>query len=216
MRSLSARSGSAAKRIGSAPCTWKARSGMARSLELGEEARDLRPHLFAAREAVPAQANDADQPVALVDRDAVAVVRVADAVDQQRLDVGLELRQHRVGGLEEPPGIERDEGLGGAGGAGVERRHAVRRAAAEEESEPDGDAQRVPVCIAEPEVHQLFGPSRHPLPARARPLAEEHCAGVAGAPQLALAWVDQVRVPRLDRGGTELATLALFAPVRQL
>src|ERR1700737_3664192 len=188
MRSLSARSGSAAKRIGSAPRTWKARSGMARSLEPGEEARDLRPPPLAPREALPAQANDADQPVALVDRDAVAVVRASDAVDQQRLDVGLDPRQHgararpaRGGGLEKAPGIEGDEGLGGAGGAGVERRHAVRRAAAEEESEPDGDAQRLPVCVAEPEVHQLFGPSRHPLPARARALAEEQRAGVAGA-----------------------------------
>src|SRR5260370_27801260 len=108
MRSLSARSGSAAKRTGSAPCSWKPRSGMARSFEPGEEARDLAPHLVAAREPVPAEADDADQSVTLVDRDELAVARAADAVDEQRLDVALELRQHRVVRLAKHPDVDRD------------------------------------------------------------------------------------------------------------
>src|SRR5258708_35798044 len=111
---------------------------MARSLEPGEEARDLAPRLVAAGEPVPAEADDADQSVTLVDRDEVAVARAADAVDEQRLDVGLELRQHRVVRLEKDPGVEGDQALGGAGGAWVERGPAARRAAAVEKHEAPG------------------------------------------------------------------------------
>src|SRR4051794_26686512 len=96
-RSLNARSGAAAWRTGSAPSTAKARSGTApprrrpgAATEFREEPADLVPQLRAPRQAAPAGADDADEAVTLVDRHPVVLADAAHAVDQQRLDLGLQ------------------------------------------------------------------------------------------------------------------------------
>src|SRR3954470_7342778 len=84
-RSLNSSVGAAAKRCGSAPSTWKFKSTMPPPspipdsrrplLQAGEEEADLVPHLPPARQPSPARADQADQPVALVDAHAVALAR---------------------------------------------------------------------------------------------------------------------------------------------
>src|SRR5207244_6576990 len=133
--------GAAQKGTAAAPATANSSSGTADHLrptaQLREEALDLLPDLGAAGEAAPAHAHQAYQPVALVDGNDEVLARVADPVDQQRLHVGLELGQDRVGSLQLAPGVEAELGLGGAGRARVEGHHAARRRAVREEGEAD-------------------------------------------------------------------------------
>src|SRR5690349_15450801 len=89
--SLKCSSGAAECAGDSTPVTRKLRSGTARLLQLRKEPADLAPHLVAAGEPAPAHADHARQPVALIDRDDEVVAGGADAVDQQRFDIRLNL-----------------------------------------------------------------------------------------------------------------------------
>src|SRR5688500_20147738 len=66
-------------------------------VELLEEPRYPFPDLGAAGEAAPARADQSDERVAVVDRHDPVPARAAHAVHEQRLDVGLERREPRVG-----------------------------------------------------------------------------------------------------------------------
>src|SRR5579859_3197711 len=78
------------------PPPRQSRSGMAGAiLQPGEEPPDGLPHLGPPRQAAPVRADQADQPVTLVNADPVALAGLPHAVDQQRLDVRLELAQRR-------------------------------------------------------------------------------------------------------------------------
>src|SRR5581483_11799918 len=87
-RSLKSSSGAAAKRSGSAPSTWKFKSGMRGVLlQSGEELGDLVPHRGAARQAAPVRSDQADQLVAHVDAHAEIGGLGCQTVDQQRLHI---------------------------------------------------------------------------------------------------------------------------------
>src|SRR4051794_25478606 len=76
-------SGSAAKRSGSDPSTWKFRSGMRLPpLQVLEEPPDLVPRRLPAREPSPVRPDQADQLIALVDADTVIFARRADPMDE--------------------------------------------------------------------------------------------------------------------------------------
>ena len=92
----------------------------------------------AARDPLPGGLHDADQPVGGVDRDDHVLRRVGEAVDDQRLGVGLELgapgwRRRRR------PRLQVQLGLGRARRARVQRDHAPGDRADHEEREPDRD-----------------------------------------------------------------------------
>src|SRR6266566_676100 len=131
-RTRNASVGTAVCAMATTSSTTKSSSGIARphdlgaAAQVGEEGLDRLPHLAAAGKAPPAHADDADEPEALVDRRDEVVVRpsrarAANAVDQEGLDVGLELAQDRVGRLQRLPALQRQQRLGRAGGARVER-----------------------------------------------------------------------------------------------
>src|ERR1700680_1023101 len=89
---------------GSAPAETPStsRSGMSprldacRAAKVGEKGVDPLPHLLAAAETAPADADETDELEAAVDRRDVVITRAADAVDEQRLHLRLQLPQHRV------------------------------------------------------------------------------------------------------------------------
>src|ERR1700721_2391897 len=67
-----------------------------RASKVGKKGVDSLPHLLAATETAPADADEPDELEAAVDRRDVVITRAADAVDEQRLDLRLQVPQHRV------------------------------------------------------------------------------------------------------------------------
>src|ERR1700736_1023523 len=64
--------------------------------QVGEERVDTLPHLLAAAQPAPADADEADQLVAPIDRSDEMVARPADPVVEERLDVRLHRAEQRV------------------------------------------------------------------------------------------------------------------------
>src|ERR1700733_1670431 len=103
MRSFKAIRGAAAGGTASADSILKCSSGMGTfpyfddaCLQVGEEVVDFLPHFRSAREPTPVHADQAHQPIALIDRSDVVLCRCAHAVDQKGLDIGLHLLQSRM------------------------------------------------------------------------------------------------------------------------
>src|ERR1700694_3468365 len=108
IRSWKASMGTAAKGTTLAESIWKVRSGIDASanqfgsgFQFCEEAGHLGPDFGSAGEAFPIGTDQADEFVALVDgRDVVLGVSqamsMADAIHEQRFNVGLELMECRV------------------------------------------------------------------------------------------------------------------------
>src|SRR6185369_11873323 len=110
-----------------------------------EEVVDGAVRVGAAVEAAPGALDPADELVAGRDGDEpVLATTVAGGGDEQRLDVGLDGGRERQRARELLPRFEAERRLGGAGGAGVERRPARAVAGAEEEGEAHRDLQRRP------------------------------------------------------------------------
>src|SRR5579864_343174 len=124
--------GAAEKRATSAPSILKARSGMNPLIDgfclgskSGEEAADFLPHFGSPRQALPIQANQADKPVAGVDRHDIILrggcsARLADPIDQKRFHVRLKLAQNRVGLHDVRPRFQRQKRLSGPCGTWVQ------------------------------------------------------------------------------------------------
>src|SRR5271156_3635040 len=98
MRSFKAIRGAAACGTASAASIWKCSSGIAlylnaSRLQISEEVVDLLPHLCPPGEPTPVHADQADQPIALIDRSDVVLCRRAHTVDQKGLDIRLHLLQ---------------------------------------------------------------------------------------------------------------------------
>src|SRR5437899_4145582 len=89
----------------------------------------------------------------LVEGNVIVIAVGAYEVHQDRPYVPLQLQGIEARDL--LPGVERDERLGGARRPGVERRHT--RSGAQEEREPDGESQRIPLRVAELEVREQLG-----------------------------------------------------------
>src|SRR5438132_69245 len=194
-------SGEAACATGCAPSTRKWRSGTRAPSQLREELPDALPDLLAAGEPAPAAAEDADQAIALVDGNEIVLAGGADAVHQERLYVPLQLQGIEARDL--LPGVERDERLGGARRPGVERRHSG--SGAQEEREPDGESQRIPLSVAELEVREQLG--TRPDAEESRSIGKQQRACRARALELAACRIDQVLVPRRQRRAAQLAAL---------
>src|SRR5690349_6337712 len=96
MRTLKISCGAAAKASGSARSTRKVSSGTGLLLEMGEELADFGPELVSTRQAATVSADQPLQAISLVDAHKKIVALLAHPVDQQRLDVGRHLPQHRV------------------------------------------------------------------------------------------------------------------------
>ena len=108
--------GAAAYGTGSTPRTVNSGSGARRAgggldahaaARLAQRAKNPATRLVdrrAAGDALPALLDQPDEPVALVDRHDRVAARVAEAVDDQRLRVGLEALEHRVARDERVPG----------------------------------------------------------------------------------------------------------------
>src|SRR5579863_2144419 len=103
--SLNANMGTAAKGTTLAESIWKERSGIHASAddfgfvaEFGKEAADFGPYFCAAGEAFPVGANEADELIAFVDGGDVVLGRagavgVADTIDEEGFDVGLQVME---------------------------------------------------------------------------------------------------------------------------
>ena len=158
-----------------------------------------------ARDPLPAHAHEADEPVALVDRDDRMLPRAAEPVDDHGLDVGLEPLEHGIRGDELLPGAEVELALGGPGRARVHGDDTADGAAAEEEHEPDRDPERRPQLVRELEPLQ---PGRPRAGRPVRPVAgEERAAGLARADDPPLLDVEHVAVVGRDRHRAQVAAL---------
>src|SRR6185437_13410539 len=114
--------------------------------ELAEETSDVPPHLRPAGKTLPSASNNADEAVALIRR-GQEILRwgessgIPHAIDQQRLHVRLHSGEHGISCLELFPGLEREQGLGGAGRTRVAGDHLGLGAAIEEEGEIDREPE---------------------------------------------------------------------------
>ena len=181
--------------------------------KFGEEAADLGPHFGSSGEAFPVGANQADELVALVDgRDVstsafVMPVRMADAIDQQSLDVGLQAGEHGIvlGNL--VPCLERQQGFDCAGRTGIERdRFCLSRLERKKKAmlmgitgSPIGrrSFRSLARCWALRETRLYFDFS----------MPSKSSAGIAGAENLARREFDQVRMLVSQPGAAQLAEL---------
>ena len=94
-----------------------------------------------------------DERVAVVDRDEPVLARAARAVHEQRLDVGLSSREHRVRRLQlASTPRARAATRSRPSGSGSSATHAPGRGAAEEERHVDRDPQLVPGDVVELEA----------------------------------------------------------------
>src|SRR5580658_4848820 len=108
MRSLNSSVGTAAYSTAAAVSTLKLRSGMrvtahnvGTSPQRREKLRDLRPDLVASGQALPVGPNQADEPETLVYRSEIVLrgspaVCLADAVDEQSFNIGVQFAENRV------------------------------------------------------------------------------------------------------------------------
>src|SRR5438128_4513909 len=193
--------GEAACATACAPSTRKRRSGTRASLQLREELPKAPPDLLAAGEPAPAAPEDAHQAIALVDGNEIVLASGADAVHQERLYVRLQLQGIEARDL--LPGFKRDQRLRRARRPGVERRHTG--SGAQEEGEPDGESQRIPLGVTELEVREQLGARSDAE--QARSIGKQPRASTAGALQLVACRIDLVVVPRAYRRGAQLAAL---------
>ena len=118
-----------------------------------KNAPDLAPDLLAAAEPAPARADQRRRGVALVDRHEPLPARAARAVDEQRLDVGLHAREHRVARLELVPGrAARAATPSRPSGSGSRRPPGPPARAVEEERHVDRDPQLAPRRVVQREA----------------------------------------------------------------
>src|SRR5204862_5945434 len=108
-----------------------------------------------APEPLPVRPDHADELVAAVDGDDPALAPASGPVDEQRLDVRLELAEHRVSLDEIRPRVQVELGLGRPRGRGIERDDLARRRAVEEEGELDRNVERAPECVVELEAVEV-------------------------------------------------------------
>src|ERR1700729_1644683 len=98
------------------------------------EAANPLPNLSSTGKSAPIGANQANQFVALVDRKHIIFRSgksscMSDAVDEESFDVRYQFLKDRIGIFDIPPSLEWQQGLGRAGGAGIEGNYpGVRRA----------------------------------------------------------------------------------------
>ena len=159
----------------------------------------------AAGDPLPARLDRTDQAVALVDRGDRELVRLADPIDDQTLDVLVERLESRVVGAEVLPGRELELAFGGARRARVEADDPLRRARAHEEGEPDRDPQARPQLLGELEALEPEEPAAG-RPVGTVPRAHRD-AGLAGAENPPLLEVEQVAVILREIGAAEVAAL---------
>jgi len=146
---------------------------------------------------------DADEPhqaVAFVDRDQEVVPGIAHPVDQQRLDVRRQLRQHRVALFQVRPGFQVQQRLRRTHRPRIERRHAPGCRVIGEERHVHRDAQALPLRIRHIKAREVQAAGRY-QPARARAgrgLVEQDGAGSARTEQLPAGEAQQVPVLMTD------------------
>src|ERR1700683_4195140 len=179
--------------------------------QAAEEFAQFLPDFGAAGKAFPVHANESHELVAFVDGKQVVVgggvsTGVAEAVDEQAFDVGFHFIQNRIARDDVVPGFEREQRLGCAGRAGIERDYAVLKTAAKKKRHVDGDHQGVPLGVVEIECGSGADAAGNSLELNSL-AAEEQGAGVAGAENLALCYFDQVRVIGAQAQAAHFATL---------
>src|SRR5215469_8972394 len=157
MHTLNVRRGAAANFTASALSTLRCSSGMAYPavfaglfFQVREKSVDFAPHFRPAGKPPPMSTDQTDQFVALVDGNQVILVEMrtascADTIHKQRDDVGLHAPEHGIDLYDVFPGVERQQGFDGARRTWIKSNHSVSRAAVEEESHFDWNAQAVPL-----------------------------------------------------------------------
>src|SRR5215470_736055 len=158
-RSLKASRGAAANRTCSALSTLRCNSATAHLagsggllLQARKKGGHLAPDLRAARKPSPVSTDQTHEFVAFVDRSEIILVAIcaatcAHTIGKQRDDVGFDATKHGIGLDNVLPGVEWQQGLDGAGRARITSNHPGSRAAVEEESQFDGNAQAVPLRV---------------------------------------------------------------------
>ena len=132
---------------------------------------------------------------------------VADAVDEQGLDIGPQLAEDRVLLDDLGPGVEREERLHGSRRAGVEWNNSAFDARMEEKRHVNRNEQVFPLRVRHLEVSQkLCATGYAPVLASGHAI-EKSRAGFAGTDNLSGGDLNQVRM--LMRHG-EAAQLAAF------
>src|SRR5262249_15554653 len=141
--------------------------------------------------------------------EAVAAPPAPRAVPGTRLDVRGGGPEEGIRLLEPPPRLERQQRLGGARRARIERHDPAEGRVEEEEGDANGNLERVPLGLAERERGRVEMAVRHGAePALRGALArEEEVARPAGAEQVAALDVHDVRVLVGDRRRAHVAAL---------
>src|SRR5579885_184002 len=223
MRNLKVSVGTAANGGTSAPITSKFRSGMLPSscifyvgafhvatsgclpvchrasrlrlcFDVGEECADGLPHLLAAAQAAPGEADQADKLVAGIDGNDIVFATAAYAIDEQCLDIRLHLVQDGVVVDQFLPACQLQQRFRCPRRAGIEGHDALRRA--EYVDHIDGYGHALPLLVAHVEIGQgqVAVGDEQVFAACCPTLAEEQRTRLAGADHLASARFEQVAV----------------------
>src|SRR5579883_317570 len=181
--------------------------------DLLKEPGDGVPDLCSASQAAPRQADQADKAVTGIDRNNIIIACTAQAIDEQRLDIGGQVAQNRIIVDERLPFLQLKQRLGGPCRTGIVGHHRLCPCAGEEEGHIDRYMKTFPLLVSHMEVWQGQVASWYePVLASAGPLlAEEHGAGLANADQLTVAKLQQMGVARGDDLAAQFAAFRLRA-----
>src|ERR1700722_863166 len=133
-----------------------------------EEAANLLPKPSSPGKPAPIGGKQANQFLALVDRKHIIFRSgksscMSDAVDEESFDVRFQFLKDRIGIFDIPPSLEWQQGLGRAGGAGIEGNYSGVRRTLKKESHADGHHQALPLAIGKMKICEGQHPPRHTL-----------------------------------------------------
>src|SRR5882757_6902266 len=132
---------------------WSSASLCTTGRQLIEERVDELAGLLPTVEAAPQHPQTADELIAGVDRDQIAVgLLILAHSHQQRLDVVVDEGYPGVGRVDRCPRLEVEIGFGCPCRSRIERDGAIERRIAEEERQPDRDLQQFPGAAIKREV----------------------------------------------------------------
>lgn len=157
---------------------------------------------------------DSNQPhqfKAKINRREIVLGRAAQAIREQRFDIGFKLDQRWIGSQQAVPTSGSQRRFDGASRAGVHNDDSLRGNA--KKRQIDGQRQRLPLPVADLESGQRVGISRNEFPS-ADDILEAQSAGIARANDLPGGRFKQMPMGIIQGRAAEFAILGVIGSLR--